>query len=41
MRGAEELPTFLTSVTLFEEALIRLARKWKRLDMRNLTCHLM
>lgn len=38
VRGAKELPTFLTSVTLFEEALISLGRKWKRLDMRKLTC---
>jgi hypothetical protein len=30
--------SFLTSVTLLEEALIRLVRKWKRLDMCHLTC---
>lgn len=38
VRGAKELPAFLTSVTLFEEVVIRLVRKWKRLDTCNLTC---
>jgi hypothetical protein len=37
VRGAKELPAFLTSVTLFEEAVVRLVRKWKILDMCNLT----
>ena len=29
VRGAKESPAFLTSVTLFEEAAVRLVRKWK------------
>jgi hypothetical protein len=38
VRGAKEFLAFLTSVTLFEEAVISLVRKWKILDMCNLTC---